>query len=97
MKWVDRNKGDRQHMNMRSRLVAKQINTSKEQWFFAATPALEALRMLLSATVNGDKPKVLMFNDTSRAYMYARASSDMYVEFCVEDQTGPRDEHRCGK
>ena len=27
VKWVDRNKGDRQHMNVRSRLVVKQINT----------------------------------------------------------------------
>ena len=28
VKWVDRNQGERHHMNVRSRLVAKQINTS---------------------------------------------------------------------
>ena len=39
VKRVDRNKRDRQHMNVRSRLVTKQINTSKEQGFFAANPA----------------------------------------------------------
>ena len=65
VKWDDRNKGDRQHMNVRSRLVAKQIHTGREQGLFAATPPLQALRMQLSATVAGGKPKVLMFNDTS--------------------------------
>ena len=52
-------------MNVRSRLVAKQIKTGKEQGLFATTPPLEALRMLLSATVTGNKPKALMLNDRS--------------------------------
>ena len=97
VKWVDRNEGDRQHVNVRSRLVAKQINTGKEQGLFAATLPLEALLMLLSATVTGNKPKVLMFNDMSRAYMYVRATSDIYVELCGEDKTEPGDENSCGK
>ena len=98
VKWVDHKQGDRQHMNVRSRLVAKQINTSKEQRLFAAIPPpLEALRMLLSATVTGDKLKVLMFNDISRAYMYARTASDIFVELREEDNTEPGDENRCGK
>ena len=84
-------------MNVRSRLVTKQINTSKEQRFFAATPPREGIRMLLSATVAGNKPKVFMINDVSRAYMHARTSSDIYAELCEEDRTGPRDENRCGK
>ena len=84
-------------MNVRSRLVTKQINTSKEQGFFAATPPREGIRMLLSATVAGNKPKVFMINDVSRDYMHARTSSDIYVELCEEDRTGPRDENRCGK
>ena len=53
--------------------------------------------MPLSATVIGDKPKVLVFNDTSRAYMYARTSSDIYVELCEEDKTGLGDEYKCAK
>ena len=53
VKWVDRNKGDREHMDGRSRLVAKQINTGMAQGVSAATPLLEALRLLLSATVTG--------------------------------------------
>ena len=63
VKRVDRNKRDRQHMNVTSRLVTKQINTSKEQGFFAATPPREVIRMLLSATVAGNKPKVFMFKN----------------------------------
>ena len=51
VKWVDRNEGDRQNANVRSRLVAKQIDTGKEAELSAATPPLEALRMLPSATV----------------------------------------------
>ena len=51
VKWVDRNAGDRQRVNARSRQVAKQINTGKEQGMFASTPPLEALRRQLSATV----------------------------------------------
>ena len=55
VKWDDRNKGDRQHMNVRSRLVAKQIHTGREK----------GCSQQLSPTVAGDKPKVLLFNDTS--------------------------------
>ena len=82
-------------MNVRSRLVAEQINTGKEQGLFAAT--LEALWMLPSATATGNKPKVLMLNDISRAYMYARTTRDVFVELCEEDKTEPGDENRFGK
>ena len=73
-------------MNVRSRLVTKQINSGKEHGWFAATPLVEALRMLLSATVTGNESTVLMFNDTSRAYMHARTA---FVELCEDDKTEP--------
>ena len=77
VKCIDHNKGDRQHMNVRPRLVAKQSDIGKKQGWFAATPPLEALRMLLSATLTGNKPMVLMFIDASRAYMHPRTVSDI--------------------
>ena len=77
VRWVDHNKGDRQNVNVRSRLVTEQIKTGKEEGLFAATPPLENLRMLLSATVTGHKSKVLMFSDISRAYIHARTTSDI--------------------
>ena len=97
VKCADRNKADWQHMNVRSRLAAKQISTGKERGLFAATPPIEASRMLLFETDTGNNPKVLMFNDTSRAYMYARTSSDRHVELCEEDKTEQGDWNRCGK
>ena len=66
----------------------------KEEGSFAATPPLKALRMLLSSAVAGNQHKVLMFSGISRAFMHARTASDVYVEFCEEDKTEPRDEHR---
>ena len=50
--------------------------------------------MLLSATVTGNKIKVLLFNDISRAYIHERTARVIYVELCEEDKTEPGDEHR---
>ena len=48
---MDVNKGDETKPEYRSRLVAKEINTSKREDLFAATPPLEALKILLSLAV----------------------------------------------
>ena len=50
-RWVDINKGDKVHPEYRSRLVAKEINTGKREYLFAATPPLEAKKMLMSLAV----------------------------------------------
>ena len=47
-KWVDVNKGDASKPLIGSRFVVKEIATYKTDDFFAATPPLEALRLLLS-------------------------------------------------
>ena len=47
-KWVDVNKGDEHKPLIRSRFVVKEIATYKTDDFFAATPPLEAFRLLLS-------------------------------------------------
>ena len=83
-RWLDINKGDEDEMNYRSRLVAKDFNTGKEDGIFAATPPLEALKLLLTdvATVgvNGTEDKIMMINDVARAFFEA----DMRNELCVE-------------
>jgi hypothetical protein len=48
VKWVDVNKGDEGRPEYRSRLVAKEIKKDKREDLFAATPPLEALKILLS-------------------------------------------------
>jgi len=47
-RWIDINKGDELHPNYRSRMVGKEFNDSELDGLFAATPPLEALRLLLS-------------------------------------------------
>ena len=50
-RWVDVNKGDDEHPEYRSRLVANEINTGKMEGLFAATPPLEAKKCLMSMAV----------------------------------------------
>lgn len=50
-KWVDINKGDSVHPEYRSRLVAQEIKVNKREDLFAATPPLEALKILFSLAV----------------------------------------------
>ena len=46
VRWVDINKGDEVHPEYRSRLVAQEIKTDKREDLFAATPPLEAKKLL---------------------------------------------------
>ena len=48
VRWIDINKGDRECPNYRSRLVAREMDTSKRNDLFAATPPLEALKVVFS-------------------------------------------------
>jgi hypothetical protein len=96
-KWIDINKGDADNPDYRSRLVAQEIKTDKREYLFAATPPLEALRMLLSAVmtqeVNKGAKLKLDFIDVKRAYFHALAKRDVYVKLPQED----REEGKCGK
>ena len=83
-RWIDLNKGDEDHPDHRSRLVAKDFNTGKEEGVFAATPPLEALKFLISeaATIEegGRKEKIIMINDIARAFFEAKMSREVCVE-----------------
>ena len=89
-RWIDINKGDRDHPNYRSRLVAKEFNDgTQHDGLFAATPPLEALRLLISeaATIrNGAKEnqKVVMINDVARAFFEAPVRRTVCVELPTE-------------
>ena len=93
-RWIDINKGDQRTPNYRSRLVAKEFNTGAQDGLFAATPPLEALRLLVSdaATTSGPKDKVVMLNDVARAFFEAPMKRLVCVELpreaCVEDAPG---------
>ena len=48
VRWVETNKGDDEHPNVRSRLVAKEFNNKKCDDLFAGTPPVEAMRAIIS-------------------------------------------------
>ena len=87
-RWVDVNKGDGVNIDYRSRLVGREFNVGRDDALYAATPPLEALRIIVSdaATISGgDKARELMVNDVRRAYFYAKINRDVYIELPPED------------
>ena len=51
VRWLDINKGDEVNREYRSRLVAMEIKRDKREDLFAATPPLEAKKVLMSMAV----------------------------------------------
>ena len=96
VRWIDINKGDSQNLNYRFRLVAREINTNKRDDLFAATPPLEALKVILSFTIKGNNGEALMINDISRAFFHAPAKRKVYVQLPEEDREDG-DEAMCGR
>ena len=71
VRWVDVNKGIHDDPEYRSRLVGREFNVGKDDALYAATPPLEALRIIIShaATYPETGPElVFMINDVRRAY-----------------------------
>ena len=60
--------------------MAKEFNNKKCDDLFAGTPPVEAMRAIISIAASGSTPKTLMTVDASRAKMYAKCRSEMYVE-----------------
>ena len=83
-KRVDANKGDEEKPDHSCRLVGKEIEKDKREDLFAASPPLEAKKMLFSlwASMPG---MCLDFGDVVRAYFHARARRRVYVELSKED------------
>ena len=83
---MDIDKGDRRSQNYRSRVVSKEYRQQKNDDLFAATPPIEAFRVVVSSAVTGSREKkALMINVVSRANMYAPCDENIHVELCDED------------
>ena len=54
VRWLNVNKGDTQNPEIRCRIVAQEFNTQKREDLFAATPPLEAKKILFSFAVTED-------------------------------------------
>ena len=104
VRWLDLNKGDDTNVNIRSRCVAQETKgrstLGKDDAFatFAATPPLEALRMMCSLMMSylgqDGKPmtsrsdrKVMGFYDVSRAHFHSDARRDLFIIPPQEDTT----------
>ena len=95
VRWRDINKGDRYNVNVRSRLVAKEFNNKKCDDLFAGTPPVEAMKTIIQMAASGTTPKTMMTVDVSRAYVYAKCRSEMYVELSPEAYEEDRHEKCC--
>ena len=96
VRWIDINKGDTTTPEYRSRLVAKEIKRDNRDDLFAATPPLEALKILIGMAVTEgigyekgkeDQGMKLEFIDIKRAFFHAKAKREVFVELPKEDAT----------
>ena len=92
---MDVNKGDERIPEYRSRLVAKAIQRDNREYLFAATPPLEALKILLSLALTegigytkGSEEEGMNteFIYITRAYLQADAIMVVCVELHKEDR-----------
>ena len=99
-KWVDTNKGDDQRPKYRSRLVATEVRKPWSDKWFAATPPIEALRLMVLLAARGNpktgRPRRTLLLDVSRAHWYPEAKRDVWIRLPAED---PRADEPgvCGK
>ena len=83
-RWVVCSKGDLDHPKIRCRWVATEINTGDDLSYYAATPPLEAKRLLFSKFAHQRKSQgpnlQLSFCDITKAYFNATPNRDLYVK-----------------
>ena len=97
VRWVDRNKKDDANPQYRSRIVAKEIKTYANPELFAATPPVEYVKFLLSCAASsqwGKRRTRVMIQDVKKAYFFAPATRNIYVDIPLEDRE-PGDEGKC--
>ena len=82
-RWVLCNKGDLQNPKVRCRWVATELNTGDDVQYYAATPPLEATRLLFSNYAHQRRqkgPKLeLSFCEITKAYVNAKPSRHVFV------------------
>ena len=85
-RWVNCNKNDVNDPDVRCRLVAQEINLHADESFFAATPPLEAKRLLFSEFSSRVKSEDLQisFVDVKKAYFYGVPERTLYVRLPPE-------------
>ena len=94
VRWVDINKGEERNPRYRSRLVAMEFKCNKREDLFAATPPVEAKKLLMALAMTegygydrqGRYHELkLDFIDIRRAFFHAPCLREVYVELPAED------------
>ena len=85
-RWVNCNKNDAHDPDVRCRLVAQEVNLHADDSFYAATPPLEAKRLLFSQFASRCKHEDLQlsFVDVRKAYFYGVPERKIYVRLPPE-------------
>ena len=83
-KWLDVNKSDDANPNIRFRMVGWELKLDNRLDLFAATPPLEALRMICSICASHQRRLHgrdfrMMSIDVRRAYFYAKTIRPVYI------------------
>ena len=73
------NKGDSINPDVRCRLVCQEMKRYGTDEFFAATPPIETMRLLVSMAAESED-LVMSLVDISRAYFNANIGREVYVE-----------------
>ena len=90
-RWVNCNKNDIDDPDVRCRLVAQEVNLHADDSFYAATPPLEAKRLLFSEWASRqDTYMQLSFVDVKKAYFYGIPERSLYVR-CPPELGLPKD------
>ena len=82
-RWVCCNKGDSINPDIRCRLVCQEMKRYETDEFFAATPPIETMRLLVSIAAESED-LVMSLVDISRAYFNANIGREVYVEMPPE-------------
>ena len=87
-RWVNCNKNDLEDPDVRCRLVGQEVNLHADESFFAATPPLEAKRLLFSEfssqRTRKGKPLQISFVDVKKAYFYGIPEREIFVRLPPE-------------
>ena len=95
LKWINRNKGDAEKPNYRSRIVVREVKKQHGalpgHMLFSNMPPLEAAKILCSdlatrKTSKKGRTLVLALYDISRAHFYGRAQRKVYVTLPPGDE-----------
>ena len=87
-RWVNCNKRDVHSPDVRARYVAQEVNQYADESFYAATPPLEAKRMLVSQLcterTRDGKPLKLSFIDAVKAYFNGTPNRNLFIRLPPE-------------